>query len=121
MESTRGKGKRFEDLAADYLRGKGYAIVDRNVYTRSGEIDIIARDGETIVFVEVRMRSRRDFGTPVESVTPKKMTRLREQIEMYLAERDLMSEDARLDIVSILAPRGEDIVIEHLENVYEER
>jgi len=68
-------GQRAEGIAADYLVGKGLVIVTRNYRTRQGEIDLVARDGDTLVFVEVRMRSRSDFGGAAASVTGAKRER----------------------------------------------
>ena len=67
-----GVGARAEALAADYLMRQGLTIVGRNFRTRFGEIDLIARDGRTLVFVEVRMRSSRDYGGGLESITAAK-------------------------------------------------
>lgn len=69
-------GARAEAIAADYLARQGLVIVARNFRTRRGEIDVIARDGDTLVFVEVRLRSRRDFGGAAGSLTPEKQRRL---------------------------------------------
>jgi len=74
-ESTSASGARAEAIAADHLASHGLVIVERNFRTRQGEIDLIARDGESLVFVEVRMRSRADFGGAVASVTPAKQAR----------------------------------------------
>lgn len=120
-KSTRKKGQYFEDLAALHLEQSGYEILDRNVHTRSGEIDIVAREKDTIVFVEVRMRSRKDFGLPVETVTARKLKKLAIQAEIYLARNQLMDMNARLDIISVLALPGTPFKIEHFTNIYENR
>jgi putative endonuclease len=67
---------RAEAIAADHLASRGLVIVERNFRTRHGEIDLIARDGDTLVFVEVRLRSRADFGGAAASVTPAKRERM---------------------------------------------
>jgi putative endonuclease len=69
-------GAAAEGIAADYLARRGLAIVARNFRTRHGEIDLIARDGDTLVFVEVRMRTRADYGGAAASVTARKRERL---------------------------------------------
>ena len=69
-------GARAEGLAAEYLMRQGLAIVARNFRTRFGEIDLIARDGRTLVFVEVRMRRSPEYGGAAESITPRKRARL---------------------------------------------
>ncbi len=83
--TTRGEsGRRAEALAAAFLAARGLAIVERNFRCRRGEIDIIARDGETLVFVEVRLRSRRDFGGAAASITPVKRARIAAAAAFYL-------------------------------------
>jgi putative endonuclease len=78
-------GAAAEALAARFLAERGLTIVGRNYRCRGGEIDIIARDGETLVFVEVRMRRSRAFGGPGESITAVKRRRLRLAAQHYLA------------------------------------
>jgi putative endonuclease len=84
--STRGEsGRRAEALGAAFLVARGFAIVERNFRCRRGEIDIIARDGEALVFVEVRLRARRDFGGAAASITPVKRARMAAAASFYLA------------------------------------
>ena len=78
-------GARAEALAAEYLMRQGLAIVARNFRTRFGEIDLIARDGRTLVFVEVRMRRSTGYGGAAESITPRKRARLVAAANGYLA------------------------------------
>jgi putative endonuclease len=77
-------GARAEALAAAFLAARGLAIVERNFRCRRGEIDLIARDGETLVFVEVRLRTRRDFGGAAESITAAKRARIAAAALFYL-------------------------------------
>ncbi len=84
-ETRAERGVRAERLAADFLVQHGLAIVERNFRTRRGEIDLIGRDGDTLVFVEVRLRSRSDFGGPAASITPTKRARLVAAAQGYLA------------------------------------
>jgi putative endonuclease len=79
------RGADAEALAAGFLAQQGLAILARNYRCRGGEIDIIARDGATVVFVEVRMRSHRAFGGPAESITYSKRRRIRLAAQHYLA------------------------------------
>jgi putative endonuclease len=79
------RGQAAEALAAEYLRRRGLSILERNFRCRFGEIDLIARDGETVVFVEVRMRGRSDFGGAAESITARKRERLRKAARFYLS------------------------------------
>ncbi len=77
-------GARAEALAADFLLARGLAIVERNFRCRRGEIDLIARDGETLVFIEVRLRTRRDFGGAAASITAAKRARIAAAALFYL-------------------------------------
>jgi putative endonuclease len=84
-DSTGATGARAETLAADYLMRQGLTIVRRNFRTRFGEIDLIARDGRMLVFVEVRMRSSPDYGGALESITAVKRARMVAAANGYLA------------------------------------
>jgi putative endonuclease len=79
------RGAAAEGLAASFLVARGLVIIQRNYRCRGGEIDLIARDGETLVFVEVRLRRNRAFGTAAESITAAKRRRLRLAARHYLA------------------------------------
>jgi putative endonuclease len=88
MTSARAvAGTAAEDLAARYLEGRGLAIVERNWRTRGGEIDLVARDGATLVFVEVRLRTSAAFGGAAASVDARKQQRILQAARRYLAER----------------------------------
>lgn len=94
-------GKYGEDLACRYLLKSGYKIIERNFRTRSGEIDIIARDGQTLVYIEVKSRSNNDFGTPEESVTASKLRFLERAAKFYRARRKNLPQLERIDVVSV--------------------
>lgn len=79
------RGAQAESLAADFLERHGLAILARNFRTRRGEIDLVARDGDTIVFVEVRLRARSDFGGAAGSVTARKQRRIVSAAQAWLA------------------------------------
>jgi len=81
----RADGDRAETLAAQFLMRRGLVIVARNFRTREGEIDLVARDGATLVFVEVRMRRSQDFGGAAASITARKRERLAKAASAYLA------------------------------------
>jgi putative endonuclease len=121
MVTTRQRlGKLGEDLAARYLERRGWTILGRNVRTAAGEVDILANDGETLVFLEVRTRSSRDFGTPEESITPAKRGRLERCALTYLAshaEPDGPDPDWRIDLIAIELSRGRISRLEHYEHV----
>ena len=80
-------GSAAEDLAARYLEGQGLAIVDRNWRCRTGEIDLIARDGATLVFVEVRLRTSAAFGGAAASIDAHKQRRILQAARLYLGGR----------------------------------
>lgn len=94
-------GKTGEETAVRELERRGYAILARRYRTRHGEIDIVARDGETTVFVEVKARATSEFGGAAESVTPWKQRRLAHMASDYLARHDLGSRPCRFDVVAI--------------------
>jgi putative endonuclease len=94
-------GKHGEDLACRELRRRGYAVVARRYRTRGGEIDIIARDGRTMVFVEVKARESRAFGAAAEAVTALKRRRLVDLARDYMMRNHLVDCPCRFDIVSI--------------------
>jgi len=104
-------GARGEAAARQYLEDQGSAFVAANYQTRFGEIDLIMRDGETLVFVEVKARQRATQGAPQEAVTARKLKRLLHAAETYMRET-LYGGAWRVDVVAITAA---DIV--HLENV----
>lgn len=95
-------GKTGEDLAVQELTARGYAIVARRYRTAFGEVDIIARDGETMVFVEVRRKSAHEYGTAAESITPAKQRRVVRMAVDYLARQQLYDKcPVRFDVVAI--------------------
>ena len=94
-------GKRGEDLACLELERRGYAIVARRFRVRSGELDIVARDGATLVFVEVKARAGHAFGEAAEAVTPLKQLRMVRLATEYLMRHHLNECPCRFDVVSI--------------------
>ena len=106
MDHRQSLGKRGEDAACAELEKRGYVIVDRRFRTRCGELDIVARDGGVLVFIEVRTRSGSNFGTPFESVTWKKRQRLSQMAASYLCVKRLAGATCRFDVVSMLEERG---------------
>ncbi len=105
-------GKRGEDLACAELRRRGYEILARRYRTRKGEIDIVARDGRTIVFVEVKARATACFGSPAEAVTPWKQARIGRMAAEYLSRHGGFERACRFDVVSILVPEKGSPVVE---------
>ena len=115
--TNKATGRRGEDLAGRHLIFKGYEIVERNFRTRHGELDIIARDGDTLVVVEVKLRRGTGYGDPLEAVTPRKQHAIRLMTERYLAERQPHFEALRFDVVGILQI-GQNLTIAHIEDAF---
>jgi putative endonuclease len=90
-----------ETLAMQHLQTMGYCILERNWRSADGEIDLVAQDGEVIVFVEVKTRTSRAFGSPEESITRRKRARIQRAAEAYLAANGLPDVMWRIDIVAI--------------------
>jgi putative endonuclease len=110
-QSTRDQGQRGEDIAWEYLKKRGYKILERNYRCRYGEIDLVAKDGETIVFVEVKSRRSAAFGEPEESVGVAKQKKISTVALCYLEEKHLHNHEARFDVVSILTTTGEHKIV----------
>jgi putative endonuclease len=106
-----------EKLAAEYLKKRGYKIVQRNFRCREGEIDIIAQKGEYLVFVEVRTKKNTAFGTPEESVTLWKREKLISLANAYLQTCDKQPHSWRIDVVAVELTRDNRVSrLEHVEN-----
>lgn len=98
--------QRGEDAAADFLRRRGLKILERNVRLGRNEVDIIARDGDTVVFVEVRTRMTEDAVRPEETVGPVKQKHLRAAARWYLARHQQAETYYRFDVVAIILPEA---------------
>lgn len=108
-------GKWGEQRAADFLEEKGYTILERNWRCEYGEIDLIARDGDGLVFAEVKARSSARYGQPEEAITPAKQQHLYESALTYLQEHAEWDGDWRIDVIAVT--RGADgPQITHFEN-----
>lgn len=116
---NREVGKTGEGLAVDFLKSRRYRIIERNFRCRGGEVDIIARSGETIVFVEVKTRSSEAFGTPAQSVTLFKQRQIARAAQVWLAANRLQDQPARFDVVAILLGGAEQPRIDHLIDAFE--
>jgi putative endonuclease len=90
-----------EEIASQYLETKGYQILARNWRTQEGEVDLIAQDGDAVVFVEVKTRTSKDFGWPEESITAAKRRRLQRSAMVYLSDQDLIDILWRIDVIAI--------------------
>ena len=118
MADNKKSGDEGEELAARTLSEKDYKIIERNYRYGHGEIDIIAKDGETLVFVEVKTRKNLQFGMPEYAVTPTKQRQIKKIAEAYLYEKNITDTDCRMDVVAILLKKGEKPYINHIENAF---
>jgi putative endonuclease len=100
-------GNRGEDAAVDFLKNNGYRILVRKYKNKIGEIDIVARDADTLCFVEVKTRSNCSCGTPLESVTLQKQRKIAQVALSFLKEKNLLEKKARFDVVGISIEDGE--------------
>ena len=117
---TRWLGDRGERAAARYLRRQGFKILARQHANRLGEIDLIALDGDCVVFVEVKTRRTESAGLPVEAVTPDKQRQLTRLALAWLKQHKLLEHRARFDVVAILWPDGSrKPEITHYRNAFE--
>lgn len=109
-------GTRGEIIASNFLQRKGYKIVARNYRNKIGEIDIIALDGETWVFVEVKTRTSSAFGDALEAINYKKQEKIRKTATLFLMNNNLMEKPFRFDAIAIIGAENEDI--RHIENAF---
>jgi putative endonuclease len=110
-------GKEGERQASLYLEKKGLAIIERNFRTRSGEIDLIARDKKDLVFVEVKTRSGTDFGTALEAVNSRKCRQIIRVAQEYLLQQDGFDQPIRFDVIGILI--GDNPKFEYIKNAFD--
>lgn len=115
---NRALGAHGEDLAAEYLAGLGYRVLERNWRSgRSGELDLVLLDGADVVAVEVKTRSGTDYGHPLEAVTLAKARRLRRLLLAWVRERRPQAARLRIDAVGIVLKPGTRPVIHHLKGI----
>lgn len=114
-------GRYGEDVAVRHLTESGMQVLARNWRCDLGEIDVVARDGSTVVVCEVKTRRGLDYGTPLEAVTARKMVRLRRLAARWVAESAAESgvhaPEVRIDVVSVLLRRHGAALVEHLRGV----
>ncbi|RCX21324.1 uncharacterized protein (TIGR00252 family) [Fontibacillus phaseoli] len=103
-DGRKARGRWAEQVAEDYLKSQGYKIVERNWRCRTGELDLIAMQGDIIVIVEVRSRSAHSaaFGTPAESITPRKIKQVRDTAAVYLHLTSKLDAKIRFDMIGIV-------------------
>ena len=101
------QGRAGEEQAARFLTDRGWRILEKNYTAPCGEIDLIALDGKTLVFVEVKARAYRAFGGPLAAVTPAKQRRIARTAALYVAGKRLKFDSIRFDVVCILPDKTE--------------
>ncbi len=109
-------GKKGEILATNYLKNKGYKIIKNNYKNTLGEIDIIAKKDNYLIFVEVKTRISRAFGDPREAVDLKKQNKIRQVATMYLKQHGQLDTNCRFDVIAILGDCDEEVC--HIENAF---
>ncbi|AKM78966.1 TPA: YraN family protein [Candidatus Beckwithbacteria bacterium] len=111
------RGKQGENLAVKFLQEKGYRILERNFRTRFGEVDIVAKDGQALVFVEVKTKSSDSFGEPWEMVDERKLEQVKKMAQVYLQSKNYNQQSMRLriDVVGVWLDSGK---LKHWQAVY---
>lgn len=98
---NRGRGKIGEDDAVSWLERQGYRVVERNVVNHAGEIDVVAREGETLCFVEIKARASAAYGLAIEAVDFRKQRRISRAAALYLAMKGPRDADCRFDVLGL--------------------
>lgn len=117
MTANQTLGKYGEDRAAEYLLDRGYQIIDRNWRCSVGEIDLVAKENDRFVFVEVKTRNGGGFGHPFEAITEQKVQRMRRLVAAWCESKGAAGAKVRLDAIAVLV-RGGRVAIEHLKQVF---
>ncbi len=112
-------GAQGEAIAVAYLKGQKFTVVERNFRCKAGEVDIVAREGKTFVFVEVKARRSLSFGPPQLAVTPFKQRQISKAALTWLAKNRLQEANARFDVIAILLSEHEVPAIDHIRNAFE--
>lgn len=111
-------GRRGEEAAAKYLEGKGMKILERNLRTPVGEIDLVARQRDVLAFVEVKTRRGNAFGSPGEAVGPRKQRQITRAAKWYLNDKPNKKLQPRFDVIAIIVD-GDELEIEHICDAFE--
>ncbi len=110
-------GEEGEQLALEFLKKKKYQILERNYRFGKGEIDIIAKQGETLVFIEVKTQKHGDFGDPIYWINRRKQRQIGMIAKGYLYEKDIDEHDCRFDVITLTWEKGA-YVINHIEDAF---
>ncbi|HWU22817.1 MAG TPA: YraN family protein [Nocardioides sp.] len=112
--SRKALGEYGEEVAARYLHGLGYAVLERNWRCEIGEVDLVCREGSTLVICEVKTRSSTVAGTPHEALTDAKLARLKRLGERWARDRGIRPDGIRIDLVAVLRPRRGPAQVDHV-------
>lgn len=115
MYKNRIIGINGEDIAIKYIEEQGMKLVERNFYCKSGEIDIIAKDKDELVFIEVKTRTNTKYGVPAEAVNIRKQKHMYHAIEYYLYSNRINNINVRIDVIEILLSKKQ--LINHIKNI----
>lgn len=118
MSTAKASGDQGEACVAEYLERRGWTVLDRQWRCRYGELDLVAQDGGTVCFIEVKRRGPRSIGLPREFVDGRKRERLRKTAAVYLAEQETEAR-ARFDVAEVYEEENGRLRIEYLENAFE--
>lgn len=119
MSNSRQKGLQGEKAAIFVLKKKGFQILEHNFYATYGEIDLIAQEGDTIVFVEVKRRSNEKNGLPREAVNWKKQQRILSAALEYIGQNNLENTNFRFDVMEIMDWQGK-LYYNHIKNAFQQ-
>ena len=117
QQQRQALGDYGEEVAARHLRRQGMVLLDRKWRCDQGEIDLVARDGDTLVVCEVKTRRGLDYGSPIEAVTARKLSRLRRLAGCWLAQHAVHPREVRVDIVGVLRRPQGPALVEHVRGV----
>lgn len=112
-------GNRGEDCAVEFLKNNGYEILNRNFYTRKGEIDIVAKDGDSVVFIEVKTRKNNNYGSAAEAVNAAKQKKLALTAQAYMNYKNLTDSNLRFDVIEVDSENNSFAVKNHIKNAFE--
>jgi len=115
-ENIKTMGKRAEDLAAYFLIKDGYEILERNFYSRFGEIDIIVTKDDFVVFVEVKYRRNDTHGTPSMAVNFRKQEKMKKTALHYIGMHEIVDKDFRFDIIEVMG--AHELRLKHIDNAF---
>ncbi len=111
-------GKKGEAFAIEYLKKTGYKLLAKRYRYHRGEIDIIAREGNTLVFIEVKTRKTTEFGYPEESVSPAKQNKLKKTAYGYLEENKFFGQPCRFDVISLVLNENGKFDLHHIKDAF---